>query len=134
MRLKVLAATLAVLTVTACSSHPTASSASAATGKMAAPASPNLTAPATPAVAADPSNPNGPVLNRRLLAAGYRATTIKGEVYYCRMEDVTNTAFKKRVCLNEAQLRERDKKSQEMQDRMLQEQGNPACFHPPCAG
>ena len=132
MRLKALT-TLAVLSVAACSSQPTQPPASAAAAPAPA-ASPNLTAPAAPAAAADPSNPNGPVLNRRLMAAGYRATTIKGETYYCRMEDVTDTNFKRRGCLNEAQLREEDRKTQEMQDRMIRQQASPSCMGPTCAG
>ena len=135
MRLKGLAATLTVLTVAACSSQPREPSANAPAA-AAPPVANNLAPAAAPAGAADPAKPSaqGPVLNRKLVAAGYRATTIKGEVYYCRTVDVTNTNFKSKVCLNEAQLREEDRKTQEMQDRMILDQRSPGCLGPTCAG
>lgn len=134
MGLKALGTTVLVLALAACSSHPRQPSApaagaatppAAAASATAAPAA-NLAPGATPAAAA---NPNGqtPVLNRKLVSAGYRPTTIKGEIYYCRTVDLTNTNFKKRVCLTEAQLREEERKSTEMQDRILHQQGATPC-------
>ena len=121
---------LAALTLAACSTPPRESSGSA-------PAAAAQLAPAAAlAATAEPAAANGktPVLNRKLVAAGYRATTIKGEVYYCRMVEVTNTNFKKRVCLNEAQLRDEERKAREMQDRMINTEASPSCMGPTCAG
>ena len=105
MGLKPLGTALVVLTLAACSSQPRQPAAAAA-----------------------------PVLNRKLVSAGYRVTTIKGEIYYCRTVDLTNTNFKKKVCLTEAQLREEERKTNEMQDQMMHQQASPSCMGPTCAG
>ena len=138
MGLKPLGTALVVLTLAACSSQPRQpASAARATGApppAIAPAA-NLATAGAPA-AADAGKPNAaaPVLNRKLVSAGYRVTTIKGEIYYCRTVDLTNTNFKKKVCLTEAQLREEERKTNEMQDQMMHQQASPSCMGPTCAG
>ena len=117
MRLKVAGTALIALALTACSSQPREPAAStpvaeppAAAGKLA------------PAVADGKAVPN-----RTLISAGYKPTTIKGEIYYCRTEDVTNTAFKKKVCLNESQLKDEEKRIKQMQEQILRSRSNPGC-------
>ena len=126
MKLKVFGTAFIALGLAACSSQPTEPSAS-----VPAPAATGATPPAAAALAPN-ANGEAPVLNRSLVAAGYKATTIKGEIYYCRMEDVTNTAFKRKVCLNEAQLRDQERKTKELQDRMMRQQANPGCSGSSC--
>ena len=131
MGLKTFGMTLAMFALAACSSQPR----EPAPAAPAAPAASNLAPSAAPA-AVDAANPGAtaPVLNRKLISAGYRATTIKGEIYYCRTVDLTNTTFKKRVCLTEAQLKEEERKTKEMQDQMLKTEASPSCMGPTCAG
>lgn len=132
MALRTVGTTLVVLTLAACSSQPRKP---AATPAASAPPAASL-APSTP-TAANAAAPaaQGPVLNRKLISAGYRATTVKGEIYYCRTVDLTNTTFKKRVCLTESQLKEEERKTKEMQDNMLRQEMSPACTPMPgCAG
>jgi hypothetical protein len=125
-----------VVILTACSSQPTQP-----TAKAVAPAATRVaTAPAAAAAAAPPAAPaasasgNGPPVNRTLISAGYKPVTIKGEVYYCRTVDVTNTAFKKKVCLNESQIADEEKKIKQMQEEMLRQRANPGCNGPGCGG
>ena len=72
------------------------------------------------------------MLNRTLIQAGYKASTFKGQVVYCRQELVTGTGFKRKVCLDEAQLREEERKIQAMQDQMMRTQASPSCMGPTC--
>lgn len=117
-----------VLALTACSSQPTQPAADT-------PAPAAATPPAATALAASPAaNEKAPAVNRTLISAGYKPTTIKGEVYYCRTEMVTNTAFKKKVCLNEAQIKNEEKRIQRMQDDLLRSQTNGLCAGPTCGG
>ena len=141
MTLKAFGTAFVVLALTACSSRPTEPSRSVPVPAMSAltaaakPASAAMGATAAAAALAPTANGETPVLNRRLISAGYKATSIKGEVYYCRTVDVTNTAFKRKVCLNEAQLRDEERKTKELQERMLRQQWSPACTpFPSCAG
>src|ERR1700728_4070669 len=70
----------------------------AAPQSAATPAAP--TTPATPATAATGASPAASAVpNKELLSHGYRMTTIKGQVVYCRSESVTGSAFKNSVCL-----------------------------------
>ena len=134
---KTLGLTLVVLTLAACSTSPREPAPATASAPVAPPPAANLAPNAAPASAANAAtgNAQGPVLNRKLISAGYRATTIKGEVYYCRTVDMTNTTFKKRVCLTESQLKEEERKTQQMQDNMLRQEMSPACTPMPgCAG
>jgi len=119
---------VAAATVAACSSQPTQPAASTPAPVAAPSPTPAAGAPAV----APAANGEAPVLSRSLVSAGYKATTIKGEIYYCRMEDVTNTAFKRKVCLTEAQLKDQERKTKEMQDRMIRQQTNPGCAGPSC--
>lgn len=115
-----------VLALTACSSQPIQPAADTPAPVAAAP-------PAATALAASPAaNEKAPGVNRTLISAGYKPTTIKGEVYYCRTEMVTNTAFKKKVCLNEAQIKNEEKRIQRMQDDLLRSQTNGPCAGPTC--
>ena len=136
MALRTLSTALVVLILAACSSQPRQPAAAAA--PVASTPTANLAPAAAPSAAANAAatpNAQGPVLNRKLISAGYRAMTIKGEIYYCRTVDLTNTTFKKRVCLTEAQLREEERKTKEMQDNMLRQEMSPACTPmPACSG
>jgi len=129
MKFEVFGIAFIAVALAACSSQPAKPAASAP-----APA-PAPSTPATSAVAVMPNaDGQAPVISRTLLSAGYKPTTIKGEVFYCRMEDVTNTAFKRKVCLNEAQLKDEERKVKDLQDRMLQRGANPGCSGPGCGG
>ena len=125
MRLKALASALLVLTLAACSSQPREPSGNAPAAGGAPPPAANVAAPTRTAASDKLEAPA--VLNRSLVSAGYKATSIKGEIYYCRMVDVTGTQFKRRVCLNEAQVRDEERKSKEMADRMIDSGFNPGC-------
>jgi len=114
--------------LTACSSQPRQPTAHAPAPAAATPAA---TAAATPVAATEGK---GPPVSRTLISAGYKPTTINGAFYYCRTEPVTNTAFKKKVCLNEAQIKDQERKTQEMQREMIRSQPNPSCLGPTCAG
>jgi len=150
MNLKFLGIPFITLALAACSTQPTEPSARApavAPAAVAAPAPAATPAPTaaqapaaasvTPAAAATTAvvpdaNGNVPVLNRSLIQAGYKATKIKGEIYYCRQEEVTGTSFKRKVCLNETQLRDEERKMKEMQDQMMRTQASPSCMGPTC--
>jgi hypothetical protein len=135
MSFKAFSTALVALALAACSSQPQEPSASApaATPAAAAPAA-NLT-PATASPATASSEDKKPVLSRALISAGYKATTVKGEILYCRSEDVIGTRFKRKVCLNEAQLRDQERRIKEMQDQMIRSQASPPCTPmPTCAG
>jgi hypothetical protein len=130
MNLKTSGIASIVTVLTACSSQPTKPTVNApATAAPAAAVAPPG-APAALQVAA--TDGNTPPVNRTLLAAGYKPVTIKGEVYYCRTVDVTNTAFKKKVCLNETQIADEEKKIQDMRQEMLRSRTNPPYLGPSC--
>jgi hypothetical protein len=127
MNLKLFGIACTVAMLAACSTQPQqpAVNAAAPAAATAAPAAALATpAAATPAAA--------PAISRDLIAAGYKPKTIKGEVFYCRKEDVTNTAFKKTVCLNEEQFKEQERRTKEMQREMMRSQPNPSCLGPNC--
>jgi hypothetical protein len=144
MGLKVVGPVFIALALAACSSQPrdpSASGAAAAPAPAVAPATTSTPAAAVPAAATSNLAPGAtapaaggqaPVLNKTLIQAGYKAATVKGQLVYCRMEEVTNTAFKKRVCLNEDQLREEERKIKRMQDQMMRSQGGANCVGPAC--
>jgi hypothetical protein len=95
----------------ACSSQAPATRPAAAPQSAATPAAPTTpTTPATPATAATGAPPAASAVpNKDLLSHGYRMTTIKGQVVYCRSESVTGSAFKNSVCLTEEQIRAQQK-------------------------
>ena len=123
-----------VTVLAACSSQPTQpaanASAPAAATALASAAAPAAAPPA--AAQAASTNGSGPQVNRTLISAGYKPTTIQGAIYYCRTVDVTNTAFKKKVCLNETQIRDEERKIQEIRQEMLRMRTNPPCLGPSC--
>ncbi len=128
MGLKVVGMGLLALLLCACSNPPRqpapaarepSASAAAVTGSAAAPA----------------ANATTPEVDATYIKAGYKATMFKGQVYYCRMEDVTGTQFKRKVCLDEAHMRDEQRKNREMQDSIMRQRTNPACTPmPTCAG
>lgn len=138
-------ATAAVATPAVSAAAAAASPSASTTSTAAAPAAATSAATA-PAAATSASSPQpaaaktaaaataSPPVNRTLISAGYKPTTIKGAVYYCRTIDVTNTAFKKKVCLSEAQIQDEEAKIKEMQREMLRRQPNGSCLGPTCAG
>jgi hypothetical protein len=136
MNLKAFGIALAASTLAACSSQPTQppTAANVATPAAAAP----LTAPAPSKSAAEAvpvavtANGKPPALNRAIIQGGYKATTIKGEVYYCRQEDVIGTNFKKKVCLNEDQMKAQEERMKTMQDEMTRTKTNPGCYGTRC--
>ena len=130
MKLKIIGTVSVVMVLTACSSQPTKPAAEKAPASAAAVAQP-AAAPATAAQAAS-TDGKGPQVNRTLVSAGYKPTTIKGEVYYCRTVDVTNTAFKKKVCLNESQIKDEERRIKDMQQEMMRSRTNPGCSGPGC--
>jgi hypothetical protein len=119
---KVMVAAVATLTAVACSSTPTQASASAA-----AAASPATAAPSNGADAAAV-----PQVNTRLVGQGYKAVKAKDAFVYCRMEAVTGTQFKKRVCLTEAAIHDLEEQTKQTQDSMNKQRTGPACFTKTC--
>ena len=136
MNFKAFGIGLTVLTLAACSSQPTQPPSAANVAAPAAAAPPAAPAPSKSAAEAVPvaatANGKPPALNRTLIQGGYKAATIKGEVYYCRQEDVIGTNFKKKVCLNEEQMKVQEQRMKEMQDEMLRTKTNPSCIGPTC--
>jgi hypothetical protein len=135
MNLKALGIALVALTLVACASQPmqpAANVAAPATTPPAAALAPSKSgAEAVPvAVSADGK---APAVNRTFIQAGYKATSIKGEVFYCRQEDVIGTNFKKKVCLNEDQMKAQEERMKNMEEQMLKNQANPGCFSSPCS-
>lgn len=122
------------LLIAACASQPREPSTKVAVAPPSAVAAPASAAAALSGAPGTTASGQPPAVNRALIAAGYKPTAVKGEVYYCRMEDVTNTAFKRKVCLNQAQLQAEERKVKELQDRMIRQQFSPACSpFPACA-
>jgi len=134
MNLKFLGIPFITLALAACSTQPTQPAARAPAPPVAqAPAAaPSTPAAATPVALLPNSNGQALVLNRTLIQAGYKATSVKGEIYYCREEQVTGTSFKRKVCLNEAQLRDEERRIKEMQEQILRTQASPGCMGPTC--
>ena len=134
MNLKFLGIPFITLALAACSTQPTQPAARAPAPPVAqAPAAaPSTPAAATPVALLPNSNGQALVLNRTLIQAGYKATSVKGEIYYCREEQVTGTSFKRKVCLTEAQLKDQERKVKELQDRMMRQQANPGCSGSSC--
>jgi len=131
MNLKAFGIALTASTLAACASQPTANVAAPATAPAAA-ASPASSSGAAAVPVALSADGKPPAVNRTHIQAGYVATTIKGEVFYCRQEEVTGTSFKKKVCLNEEQMKAQEQRTKEMQEQMLKPQTNPACFGNRC--
>jgi hypothetical protein len=135
MALKTVGAAFIVLALTACAaSRPPKPFVSVMAATR--PVAPAATS-AAPAALTLVSNANGEtaVLNSALITAGYKATPFKGAIYYCRTEDVTNTAFKRKVCLTETEIRDQERKTRELRDRMMRYQFAPPCTpFPSCAG
>jgi hypothetical protein len=132
MILKTFGIALTALTLAACASPPTQPAAATAATSTPALAPAKSGAEAAPVATSADGKP--PVLSRALIQAGYKATTVKGEIYYCRQEDVIGTGFKKKVCLNEDQIKEEDRRIKELQDQMLRTQASPSCMGPTCSG
>src|SRR5262245_30063373 len=119
MNLKGFVATAGVaLTLAACTTQPAAPV--VAQAPVAAPAPATAPAEAKLAEAKPVLMVPAGTLNRKLIAAGFKATAVGNQIYYCRQEAVIGTGFKKKICLNEAQLRDQELNSKGMQDRMLQ--------------
>jgi hypothetical protein len=71
----------------------------------------------------------GRPVNRALVAQGYRPTTYRGQLYYCRKQKLTGSQFTQRVCLTEqeAALQERI-----AQDEMTKRNSAGKCLPPLC--
>ncbi len=48
-----------------------------------------------------------------LVQEGYRPSVVHGRLLYCRREEVSGTRFRKNVCLNESEIEERKRQTQE---------------------
>lgn len=68
-------------------------------------------------------------VNRALVAQGYRPTTYRGQLYYCRKQKLTGSQFTQKVCLTEqeAALQERI-----AQDEMTKRNSAGKCLPPLC--
>src|SRR5947207_1517717 len=71
----------------------------------------------------------GRPVNRALVAQGYRPTTYRGQLYYCRKQKLTGSQFTHKVCLTEqeAALQERI-----AQDEMTKRNSQGKCLPPLC--
>ena len=127
MDLKVVGMGVIALMINACSSPP----------RRHTPAAPEPTASAaavTNTVAAPAANGTTPAVDRALIKAGYQPAMFNGKIYYCRMEASTGSQITSKVCLNEAQVQELQRKGQEMRDWMSQPKALPRACTPPMQG
>jgi hypothetical protein len=71
----------------------------------------------------------GRPVNRALVAQGYRPTTYRGQLFYCRKEKLTGSQFTQKVCVTEqeAALQERI-----AQDEMNKRNWAGKCLPPLC--
>jgi hypothetical protein len=76
-----------------------------------------------------PADAAGRPVNRALVAQGYRPTTYRGQLYYCRKEKLTGSQFTQKVCITEqeAALQERI-----AQDEMNKRNSAGKCLPPLC--
>jgi len=69
------------------------------------------------ACSASPVQPAAPLTPRdELIRQGYRAALVDGQLFYCRTEAVTGTAFPERVCLSETQVSQRQQATRDTLD------------------
>jgi hypothetical protein len=115
---KLAVAALAILAAVACSSTPR---------QAAAPSAPTPDPPPA-AAATNTAGAAEPQVNPKLVSQGYKPVKAKNEYVYCRMEAVTGTQFKKRICLTEARIRELEDQTRQTQDSMSKQRTGPACF------
>jgi hypothetical protein len=82
-----------------------------------------------PPPAAMPTDAAGRPVDRALVAQGYRPTTYRGQLFYCRKEKLTGSQFTQKVCLTEqeAALQERI-----AQDEMAKRNWAGKCLPPLC--
>ena len=59
--------------------------------------------PAAPTAANSPAT--AAAVNQSLVSRGYKATTYRGQLVYCRTEKVTGSQFSHKTCLSEADLK-----------------------------
>ncbi len=61
------------------------------------------------------TNPTGApgTVNGDLVRQGYRATLRRGQLMYCRAQQVTGSRFKSQVCLSEQDIREDTKRARD---------------------
>ena len=134
MGLKVLGTGLIALSLVACSSRPPPPAPAAPEAAPAAASSAAAkSATAAPVASAAELAAAGVNVDRAYLKAGYKPTMYKGQLFYCRTVDVTGTSFKKKVCMDEAHMKEEARKTQEMQDSILRQRTNPGCAPPACS-
>jgi hypothetical protein len=76
-----------------------------------------------------------PAIDPALIKAGYEVKNVKGQNFYCRTEVLTGSQFRRKVCLDEAQIREEQLKNREAKDTLMRQRAGPACTPmPQCAG
>jgi hypothetical protein len=139
MALKFVGVGLIAVIISACSSYPRqqtpagqapSASAAAVTHPVAAPVAIG-TAPTANGI----TPTSTPAIDRAYIKAGYEAKMYQGQLYYCRMETATGTQFKRRVCLNEAQMRQEQLKSQEIRNILNRPNPSKSCTPmPQCGG
>jgi len=71
----------------------------------------NGAAPSAPSQAAAPAAAGA--VNKNLVKQGYRTATFRGELVYCRMEQVTGTNFKKERCASESRLLDEERRTKD---------------------
>ena len=123
--MKVTVGALATLAAVACASTPR---------QTAAPTAPAAPAPAaaTSAAAPDTASTGASQVNTKLVGQGYKPVKVKDAFVYCRMEAVTGTQFKKRVCLTEAAIHDLEEQTKQTQESMNKTRTGPACFTKTC--
>jgi hypothetical protein len=68
---------------------------------------------ATSAAADSNGAPQQPPINAALVKQGYHARMRKGELYYCRSEQLTGSRFDTQICLTEAQIVEEQRRAKD---------------------
>lgn len=93
-----------------------------------------MNAPAAPIAGGATSAAGGAAaqINAKVVSQGYKPVKVKDQYVYCRMEAVTGTQFKKRVCLTEAAIHDLEQQTKETQESMTKQRTGPACFTKTC--
>jgi hypothetical protein len=124
--MKLAVGALSTLAAVACASTPK---------EIATPAPPAARTPSaepTNAAASSAERATGAEVNAKLVGQGYKPVKVKDAFVYCRMEAMTGTQFKKRVCLTEAAIHDLEEQTKQTQESMTRQRTGPACFTKTC--
>ena len=116
--------------VVACSSSHKVAKPDSAPGARVETHSQATNAAAASAPTAGAANPSADTVNQDLVTRGYRPTTYRGQLMYCRTERPTGTMFASKVCLTEQQIKDQERAAR---DAVSGTQVNKGCNVPGCS-